>query len=975
MKWNICILALFLLFQNKAFAAPWKIIASKKVISEIEPLIDAYSEINSEDELLNLVEEIEEKVPHSVIYPFFNGAEWVIEVKEQKIISSIKVDAVAVYISRQIEKSLADFRGQDYTPATLGKIIDISKATMKELGFPEAAIFAEPKLEENMYQIEISLKTGRKCTIKKVSYNFAIRDDIDPPMIKGEICNENKMLQLAESFRRTLKDEGYAFSSIKFEGIKFEDGIFDGHAIFTGNIGNKIEYRIKDKSTTLSFSDLIPDFKQSLSPADFSPISVRTELINRYRESGYLDVVVAEPRKFIEEDNLEVYEFSIYPGEKTNITGVQIAGTKFINLERAKEILLDDTSWSLSNQITFEKIETGIKALRNFYIDNGFWDVQILPPRYVKRPQTQETTVSITVEEGVQRFLKAVEIKGNQFFKKEELVSGISGNIGKAINRVALVDFEKSIANKYFESGFLYSTVKLEIKSKDNRRFRSSTVILNIEEGQRVTFGRVLITGLLKTKQRIVSRSITFKSGTIYSPEKIRESKRNLINIGIFRSVTIEPTDKDQITRKASTIDISIILRESDAGLISFGPGYDIFNGYNFVVEGSYKNISGMARRFSFRGQISEDKQQEAVKSSQLLGTNVGVGFIEPYFFRSNISGRLSLSHKATASSFWNFSTIGQEELSYNLDFLQKSYISMFARQKINTEVGTNSQIALYLSEGDTNINSFGGKVEVDLRNDIGWPSKGYLISLESEKSDYWLGGNVRFDKISATANMYLPLFTNLVVATSFQYSQFRNINRNDKEPGFNTLPASESLFAGGSELVRGYNKQLGPFLRYTETDETGTTSQRQVVLGGTERFINKLELRYLLSENSALSLFHDSGNAFISPGEIDKMKTRFIKEATGETLPTVEENYPFDPQSIVFDPDKYLELVYTSLGIAYNYLTPLGSFRIGFAYPLKQPNGCNDIQCAQEGALDRRNQSVGFFNRGKIDISIAAKF
>ena len=473
----------------------------------------------------------------------------------------------------------------------------------------------------------------------------------------------------------------------------------------------------------------------------------------------------------------------------------------------------------------------------------------------------------------------------------------------------------------------------------------------------------------------MVLREITFRSGSTYSPEKVRKLQRRLINTGLFRFVAVEPLDKEVLEKKGQVIDLSINLKEGQAGLISFGPGYDLFQGYNYTAEASYKNLFGKAKKISIRGYFSQDKRQEAVKNYTLLGIILGLGYTEPYFLGLPLEGRLSLSHRAKATNFWKFSTISSQETSYNFDSTRSNSLTIYTKQKINIEVGSEAQKALFLTQGDTQINSIGSKVHLDTRNDKSWPTSGTFLSLDLEKAGYLLNGNTKFDKIGFTNNNYLGISNSIVLALSLSYTKFSSVDRNNTNYGQNTIPTSEALFAGGPDMVRGFNERLGPYIRYFSKDENGNENiKEEEIIGGTVRFIGKLEFRYLLNQNWALNIFYDTGNSFLEQSEVKKINYRLTNQNETESIPTLEDNFMLDFAKSIENPNYYLNKVYTSTGLSINILTPLGSFRFGYAFPIKVPRSS---KCAADSSfcLERRPIGDRIFDKGKLDISIATTF
>ena len=279
--------------------------------------------------------------------------------------------------------------------------------------------------------------------------------------------------------------------------------------------------------------------------------------------------------------------------------------------------------------------------------------------------------------------------------------------------------------------------------------------------------------------------------------------------------MSIEPINKVDISKSTQVIDVAITVRESQAGLISFGPGFDYFQGYNYAFEASYKNVSGLARKFSLRAEVSEDRQQEAVKDSTLLGANIGMGFIEPWLFDTPLEGKLSISHKGQATNFWEFTTVAQEGVTYYLSEERISSVTGYIRQKQSIEVGSPDQAALFLSQGDTLISSAGINLQLDLRDDVSWPTKGVFFELDVENANPRLFGDLEYLRTDIITNTYLNIKKLFVFALGLRVTKYFGIERDGAEYGYNTIPTSETLLAGGSELVRGYIEQLGPYMRY----------------------------------------------------------------------------------------------------------------------------------------------------------------
>lgn len=957
------------LVASASFASSnWKtsgIEIPEKIIMEIK---EKHPSIETDKNLENLLDLISAYYPSAKITPKFNGNTWTIDIQRSLIIASIKVNSITKDMERSIEKSIRSFRGELYSENVLNSIKKTVLKTMKEKGFPNSLIATSIGVDKNRVELSIRVKNGAKCSISGVKLPFRVPSETSLPSPKGEICNISKAIAHADTVEKALKSEGYAFAQVTFSNFIYSENGTKAILEFSGTLGKKIKYEFDLDSKNIVVGPNTFVKIQALTPINYTPYSVKTEILEIFKSKGYTNTTVSSPQ-ILAEGEYDLYKFKVTPGTKTKVTDITILGANLFKNTELMKILRPSGALGLQTEIDTEALEVGISKLRAEYIKRGYWDVKVREPRLTTDPSTGNSTIVLLIEEGLPRVLSNLIIEGNSFITTKEIVRLFPSVSGQPLDKKDLLDFEKELTTKYYESGYIYADIELKISSYKSRKSRPSQITVKINEGPLTKFGEIFIFGLVKTQKEVVEREINFHSGDTYAPAAILESKKKLMSLGIFRSVAIQPMDKLVLSEKGQIIDLSITVKESDAGLISFGPGYDVFKGYNYVIEASHKNISGMARKLSIRGSFSQDKQQEAVKNQQLLGTTLGMGFIEPYLLNLPVDGRLSVSHKAKATNYWKFSTIAQEEVYYPLNEVKNSFVSLYARQKINDEVGSEDQTAFFLSANETQISSYGVKFSLDLRNNISWPTKGTYLEMDAETANYTLDGDVKFNKFDITSNSYANINDTVVFALSLQFSKFYDIDRNDTALGFNTLPTSEALFAGGSELVRGYNRQLGPYLRYFSKDEEGVESiKNEELVGGTTRLIGKIEGRYLVSENSAISIFYDSGNSFMDQSEIEKLEYRLANQTETLNTPTIEDNFIFPVDSIFTNPNKYLESVYTSTGFAYNYLTPLGSFRFGLAFPIKQPTSEN---CRSDVSfcLDRKPDIA------KLDISIAAKF
>jgi outer membrane protein assembly factor BamA len=259
-----------------------------------------------------------------------------------------------------------------------------------------------------------------------------------------------------------------------------------------------------------------------------------------------------------------------------------------------------------------------------------------------------------------------------------------------------------------------------------------------------------------------------------------------------------------------------------------------------------------------------------------------------------------------------------------------------------------------------------GVRFNIDQRNDLSWPTSGYTLNSELATARYGLGGDLRYEHWEVSTGLYHELPFKGVFALHLALSAYDDVERRS-DIDQNILPASERLYSGGAESVRGFRERsLGPRVAY----HTGGTSGRStsgvmehVVFGGSRSTLVKAELRrQIIPQTLAVTVFTDSGNTFLSQKEEDLIRGIYHDDANGARL---EDNRSYEFSEIVTDPSVLWTKNYLSYGTALNYLTPLGSINLAYGLPWREP----------EGTTKRGKQGGYPFTRGEFHINMGATF
>ena len=261
--------------------------------------------------------------------------------------------------------------------------------------------------------------------------------------------------------------------------------------------------------------------------------------------------------------------------------------------------------WNEEKPYSREEIIEGFERIVAGYRDEGFIFAETSSNITVISEETQvngETSVSITVEivEGKQLRTGTLTFSGNQRFSESEIRDQFGIKEGKLFTQVALERGIERIQALYSEHGY----PKIEIEPKNIQLLPETGIInfeLNIREGTQVRIGEVKVSGLKKTKAKVVLREIHVKPNDNFKQRDIDTSYRRLRNLGYFYQVNPNVLEAGETEDR---INFHARVTEARTGQLSFVIGYappdsdaDAVPQLTGVLEARETNLLGTGRQ------------------------------------------------------------------------------------------------------------------------------------------------------------------------------------------------------------------------------------------------------------------------------------------------------------------------------------------------------------------------------------------
>ena len=834
------------------------------------------------------------------------------------------------------------------------------------------------QISKDLVRINIEIDEGFPCRIEQIQIRFNLSKSINFGISKGDICDRESTESAIEELKNELNELGYNNQNLL--EYSYEYNAIRNSAILKvlGDIGKKIYYEVINNGK--GWSSKLNEIDASITDPDV----MTNELIRNYKEAGFSDAEIIKRDKSVNKDSIK-YIFTVKQGTKYTINDVQIENISVFSLEECLEQmnLQVNDSWSdiVLNQ---ERIQNSVDSLTSMYQSKGYWDIKVKYPRILKSATSGITRLVFVVQEGKQRVFNELILRGNKAISDQEIKNLSNFEKGKPITWEELIMLEKKILLLYRKKGYIYTSISINLLQNYNWNKIETKILLEIDEKKRVKIGDITITGLITTKRFVVSRELRFQTNDWYNPELIEETRKALLSLGLFSSVSIIPSDSSNLSEESPFIPYTILLVESKPGTTAFGPGWTLYNGARFQLEASYNNWGGIGRQIFFKGAISEEKGQSPIDSvvpNMLLGRKVGLGLTEPYIFRLPVNASALASHSAKSNysslsetGAWTFSNGAEGALTYIFrNYLYGSKIVGFYGQKIDKIDSNESQDQFeIISTGNIRSARLGIRFESDQRNNIVWPTKGFKINSEFSQADYALGGDLGYFKWDWNHTFYKEIIKNWAFAVGYNFTAYSGIK--NKAQVINGLPFSERLFAGGSDSNRGFGpRELGPIFTYYDSN---TNSRKNIATGGSKRSVYKSEIRYQFSPGSlAITAFVDSSNVFFTPDEKTEWEASF---GTSDQPSALVNNIYYDFSDLLQRPEYIFTKNFVSFGLALKFLTAVGSIDISYGIPLEHLktedcdysiSGIDDLQ-----SICTRKKSSSIFN-GNLNISVGADF
>jgi outer membrane protein insertion porin family len=613
-------------------------------------------------------------------------------------------------------------------------------------------------------------------------------------------------------------------------------------------------------------------------------------------------------------------------GKRAKIRQINIVGnTVYDDGTLLDELELKTPHWlswyRQDDRYSRESLQGDLEKLRSYYQDRGYANFDVESTQVAIAPEKDDIFITINVSEGQVYKVGEVKLAGKMVVPEEQLKRLLLVQPGQTYSRRMITQTQELMALRLGADGYAFA--KIDPVPQENADDKRVNLTFFVDPGNRAYVRRVNFENTSAINDEVLRREMRQLEGSYLSNALLDRSKERLQRLPYIEKVEFET---EPVPGTPDLVDVSFDIKEGLPGQFSGGIGYSesqgaILNGsfvhsnfmgsgkrlavevaggayskvYSFSQTNPYTNIDGVARTFGL--QYRDITQYVSAASD---------------FSTKTYSASLEMGYPITEFQSLRFGVAAQRsDLITNefgsaaeaVDWVRNNgnpYTRELVQQRLDPVTGEPVDVTTILYGTKFNTFELSAGWSYDTRNRALFATRGMRHSVYLSATAP--GSDVNYYVASYEFLALRPIYGQWTLALAGEFAYGDALGSDTT-----SLPPYRQFFAGGPETVRGFTEsRLGP------KDSFGNP------YGGNTKVTGRAELIFPVPEkwraSARISAFYDIGNVFsIGQG---------INFVGRDRVTPVD--YEFD----------YNELK-QSVGLAVQWLAPLGIFRFSYAYPL----------------------------------------
>ncbi|MDG2107377.1 MAG: outer membrane protein assembly factor BamA [Woeseiaceae bacterium] len=613
-------------------------------------------------------------------------------------------------------------------------------------------------------------------------------------------------------------------------------------------------------------------------------------------------------------NNTVQIEIDITEGQRAKIRQVNIVGNDSFDEEDIRsEFELNTGDWlswiRQDDRYSKEALEGDLEVLRSFYMDRGYADFRVDSTQVTISPNKKEIFVTINVHEGDIYKISEVQLVGELVVPENYLRAQILVQPQSVFNQALLT--ASADLMKFLLGATGYANAEIEPVPELNHETKEASITFYVDAQSRVYVRNINFNGITEVDDEVLRRELRQMEGAYLSNASMDRSK-----VLLERLPFIEPGvdyNTSPVPGSADLVDIDIDLDYRMPGQFSVGVGYSGLQ--KLLLNGSvvHSNFLGSGNRAEL--QLNSGRWQKLYSLS----------YTDPYRTMDGVSRTMSIHHRditqfsSAASDFSTTASGASLDYSYPItDYQRLSFGLGYQRSEMLASSNSTTQARDWVANNGNKFTKdlgryrFSGTEFDTFELVLSWQFDSRnrsLFATRGTRQELFLttavpGSSVEYFQAQYKFTKYIPISEQWIIRLNAETGVTQAMGDTTATPPY------KQFYGGGPQSVRGFKESwMGP------RDSRGRPYGGNMLVAGQAELIIPLPDKFASSARA--SFFYDFGNVF----------------NTGEVRFTDKLGSPIEYKPAF----KNLK---RSVGIAVQWLAPMGLFRFSWAYPLNSFNG-----------------------------------
>ncbi|WP_457593559.1 autotransporter assembly complex protein TamA [Hydrogenimonas sp.] len=423
--------------------------------------------------------------------------------------------------------------------------------------------------------------------------------------------------------------------------------------------------------------------------------------------------------------------------------------------------------WKKKPRVDPKKLDLLIPLLENYYKSRGFYHVRMTYG-------IKNGKIVIKIEEN-----RPVTVKDLSYISPLDIKELLPFKTGERFNAEKFVQSKARIKEYYADHR--YCNVDLNAKAFIDIENDEAYLVYDITPNEPCVFGKISVTAPPGVDEKIIRSFLYFKEGDPYSAELIRRSYKE-----IYANEGVERVIIDDARHKGNRVPVKVSVSLYPKPIhFSAGAGYSSDEGLNLQMGIKHRNFPKNLKTIGLQTRYSEIRR----------------------FVKGTYEMPLTHHNRFSAEIGYNDETFdGYKERSIRAKSALKHLRWPHIFQEsilIDRTTTTESQDSVNFPNGRLLIVSAKGAWEVDRRDSVLNPTKGYKVSFELSGSVKSPVSDATYYKLFFQGAYHMPLKRN---GLSFR------IRQGTIKAKQGHIPPSYRFYAGGMNSNRAFSyRRLGP--------------------------------------------------------------------------------------------------------------------------------------------------------------------